>query len=109
MSSCSEGGSGGGTPPPPPPPPPPVVAPPPPPPPPTSRLPPDHQMQAMTIKRKVQTKYKLPTLNWIALKPNQVRFSASVLKFIYILILLSFIIGSYPIKLNIVIQRWTRL
>ncbi|XP_039304112.1 formin-like protein isoform X4 [Solenopsis invicta] len=28
---------------------------------------------AMTIKRKVQTKYKLPTLNWIALKPNQVR------------------------------------
>lgn len=27
---------------------------------------------AMTIKRKVQTKYKLPTLNWIALKPNQV-------------------------------------
>uniref|UniRef100_A0A1L8DMV5 Putative rho gtpase effector bni1 n=1 Tax=Nyssomyia neivai TaxID=330878 RepID=A0A1L8DMV5_9DIPT len=35
------------------------------------------QMQApdgaMTIKRKVQTKYKLPTLNWVALKPNQVR------------------------------------
>ncbi|XP_023246992.1 formin-like protein CG32138 [Copidosoma floridanum] len=28
---------------------------------------------AMTIKRKIQTKYKLPTLNWIALKPNQVR------------------------------------
>lgn len=28
---------------------------------------------AMTIKRKVDTKYKLPTLNWIALKPNQVR------------------------------------
>lgn len=27
---------------------------------------------AMTIKRKVPTKYKLPTLNWIALKPNQV-------------------------------------
>lgn len=27
----------------------------------------------MTIKRKVQTKYKLPTVNWIALKPNQVR------------------------------------
>nr|CAD7433501.1 unnamed protein product [Timema monikensis] len=26
---------------------------------------------AMTIKRKVQTKYKLPTLNWVALKPNQ--------------------------------------
>lgn len=29
---------------------------------------------AMTIKRKVPTKYKLPTLNWIALKPNQVIF-----------------------------------
>lgn len=28
---------------------------------------------AMTIKRKFQTKYKLPTLNWIALKPNQVK------------------------------------
>lgn len=28
---------------------------------------------AMTIKRKLQTKYKLPTLNWIALKPNQVK------------------------------------
>ncbi|BFF96602.1 formin-like protein [Drosophila madeirensis] len=28
---------------------------------------------AMTIKRKVPTKYKLPTLNWIPLKPNQVR------------------------------------
>ncbi|XP_065073581.1 formin-like protein [Ochlerotatus camptorhynchus] len=27
----------------------------------------------MTLKRKVQTKYKLPTLNWVALKPNQVR------------------------------------
>lgn len=27
---------------------------------------------AMTIKRKVQTKYKLPTLNWVPLKPNQV-------------------------------------
>ncbi|XP_017779314.1 PREDICTED: formin-like protein CG32138 isoform X2 [Nicrophorus vespilloides] len=28
---------------------------------------------AMTIKRKVQTKHKLPTINWIALKPTQVR------------------------------------
>lgn len=27
----------------------------------------------MTIKKKLQTKYKLPTLNWIALKPNQVK------------------------------------
>lgn len=62
------------------------VAPPPPPcpPPPPSRTssvpippPPAGFMQApdgaMTIKRKVQTKYKLPTINWIALKPNQVR------------------------------------
>lgn len=64
-----------------PPPPPPC----PPPPPSSSPLgmpvpappPPAGMMQApdgaMTIKRKVQTKYKLPTLNWIALKPNQVR------------------------------------
>lgn len=29
---------------------------------------------AMTIKKKVLTKYKLPTLNWIALKPNQVSY-----------------------------------
>ncbi|KAK6617872.1 hypothetical protein RUM43_014101 [Polyplax serrata] len=28
---------------------------------------------AMTIRKKVLTKYKLPTLNWVALKPNQVR------------------------------------
>ncbi|KAK7600967.1 hypothetical protein V9T40_008408 [Parthenolecanium corni] len=77
--------------PPPPPPPPPLPmsatpappGPPPPPPPPNTRSgylvppPPAGMMQApdgaMTIKRKVQTKYKLPTLNWIALKPNQVR------------------------------------
>ncbi|XP_047741533.1 formin-like protein [Hyalella azteca] len=32
-----------------------------------------HSMDAMTIKKKVATKYKLPTLNWVALKPNQVR------------------------------------
>nr|CAD7454436.1 unnamed protein product [Timema tahoe] len=79
-----------------PPPPPPLIvpqapAPPPPPPcPPPPPLmtankgfcapappPPAGMMQApdgaMTIKRKVQTKYKLPTLNWVALKPNQVR------------------------------------
>ncbi|XP_003704468.1 formin-like protein isoform X2 [Megachile rotundata] len=79
-------------------PPPPAPAPPPPPPPPCPPLPPmaplspgDQKLPppapippppagmmqapdgAMTIKRKVQTKYKLPTLNWIALKPNQVR------------------------------------
>ncbi|XP_060529722.1 formin-like protein isoform X3 [Cylas formicarius] len=71
---------------PPPCPPPVVIAPPPPPcpPPPPLKLPgapipppPAGFMQApegaMTIKRKVQTKYKLPTINWIALKPNQVR------------------------------------
>lgn len=68
-------------PPPPCPPPPPMVAfspgdhkappPVPVPPPPAGMMPaPDG---AMTIKRKVQTKYKLPTLNWVALKPNQVR------------------------------------
>ncbi|XP_061383675.1 formin-like protein isoform X2 [Danaus plexippus] len=61
---------------PPPPPPPPLVAPPPPAPPappaPGLMAPPIHT-DAMTIKRKVDTKYKLPTLNWIALKPNQVR------------------------------------
>ncbi|GBP21100.1 Formin-like protein CG32138 [Eumeta japonica] len=64
----------------PPPPPPPPVAPapppapmaPPPPPAPGLMIPPTHT-DAMTIKRKVDTKYKLPTLNWIALKPNQVR------------------------------------
>lgn len=70
-----------------PPPPPAPVAPPPPPCPPPPPLrgvpqapippPPAGLMQApegaMTIKRKVQTKHKLPTINWIALKPNQVR------------------------------------
>ncbi|XP_066588389.1 formin-like protein isoform X2 [Prorops nasuta] len=75
-------------PPPAPPPPPPPPCPPPPPmahfspdqkiPPPAPIPPPPAGMMqapdgAMTIKRKVQTKYKLPTLNWIALKPNQVR------------------------------------
>lgn len=29
---------------------------------------------AMTIKRKHVTKYKLPTLNWMPLKPNQVQY-----------------------------------
>ena len=32
---------------------------------------------SMTIKRKVQTKYKLPTLNWVAMKPNQVSLLTS--------------------------------
>lgn len=69
---------------PPPPPPPAPIAPPPCPPPPPCKIPfapvpppPAGLMQApdgaMTIKRKVQTKYKLPTINWIVLKPNQVR------------------------------------
>ncbi|KAI4461818.1 formin-like protein [Holotrichia oblita] len=69
---------------PPPPPPAPTLPPPPPcPPPPPNKpntpLPPPAPGLmpapdgAMTIKRKVQTKYKLPTVNWIALKPNQVR------------------------------------
>lgn len=35
---------------------------------------------ALTIKRKVQTKYKLPSLNWVALKPNQVS-----IKFLFVL------------------------
>ena len=29
--------------------------------------------EAMTIKRKIETKYRLPNLNWIALKPQQVK------------------------------------
>ncbi|XP_047029865.1 formin-like protein isoform X3 [Helicoverpa zea] len=63
---------------PPPPPPPPLLAPAPPPPAPPAPpapglMPPPMHTDAMTIKRKVDTKYKLPTLNWIALKPNQVR------------------------------------
>lgn len=28
---------------------------------------------SMTIKKKIQTKYKLPNLNWTPLKPGQVR------------------------------------
>ena len=35
---------------------------------------------AMTIKKKVATKYKLPTLNWVALKPNQVSIIIFLLK-----------------------------
>ena len=27
----------------------------------------------MTIKKKIETKYRLPNLNWIALKPQQVK------------------------------------
>ncbi|KAI5752251.1 hypothetical protein M8J77_015180 [Diaphorina citri] len=83
VSSCSSSSSGSSStsvsPPPPAPPPPALLSPPPPPPPPLVPGPPPLAGMmpapdgAMTIKRKVQTKYKLPTLNWIALKPNQVR------------------------------------
>ncbi|XP_078320986.1 formin-like protein 3 isoform X1 [Crassostrea virginica] len=74
--------------PPPPPPPPPVAAPPPPPPPPPigtlppppppppgapGAPPPPPGPGAMTIKRKIQTKYRLPMLNWTPLKPQQVK------------------------------------
>ncbi|KAF4525861.1 hypothetical protein B566_EDAN018218 [Ephemera danica] len=52
----------------PPPPPPPPGRGPLPPPPPGMMAAPDG---AMTIKRKVETKHKLPTLNWQAMKPNQ--------------------------------------
>ena len=27
----------------------------------------------MTIKKKIQPKYRLPVLNWVAMKPNQVK------------------------------------
>ena len=30
-------------------------------------------MDAMTIKKKIQTKYRLPILNWTPLKPQQVK------------------------------------
>lgn len=74
------------SPPPPPPPPPPaqVAPPPPPPPPPMSAMPPPpppppmggpgvvgHDM--LTLKKTYNTKYKLPTFNWVPLKPNQVK------------------------------------
>ncbi|CAF3690480.1 unnamed protein product [Adineta steineri] len=72
-------------PPPPPPPPPPIftdfIPPPPPPgpPPPIFGIPPpppgllDPPPGSMTIKKKIETKYKLPNLNWTSLKPGQVR------------------------------------
>ncbi|CAH1237809.1 FMNL3 [Branchiostoma lanceolatum] len=57
--------SAGDLPPPPPPPPPPV----PPPPPPL----PGAAMAALKIKKKHVPKFRLPVLNWVALKPNQVK------------------------------------
>lgn len=75
-------GSTGSAPPPPPPPPPPMMGgfnlsgsklggpggmPPPPP---GMGQPP---IPSMTIKKKIETKYRLPNLNWVALKPQQVK------------------------------------
>ncbi|KAK3108690.1 hypothetical protein FSP39_013484 [Pinctada imbricata] len=63
-------------PPAPPPPPPPapggMMAPPPPPPPPGAPTAPGAP-GAMTIKKKIQTKYRMPVLNWTPLKPQQVK------------------------------------
>ncbi|XP_061567977.1 formin-like protein 1 [Cololabis saira] len=60
--------------PPPPPPPPPGAGPPPPPPPPGAGPPPPPQASQPGLKTKktIQTKFKMPLLNWQALKPNQV-------------------------------------
>uniref|UniRef100_A0A4X1TFQ8 Formin like 1 n=1 Tax=Sus scrofa TaxID=9823 RepID=A0A4X1TFQ8_PIG len=64
----------GDQPPPPPPPPPPPGAdgpvPPPPPPPPGG----DHSLSVPGVKPKkpIQTKFRMPLLNWVALKPNQI-------------------------------------
>lgn len=92
----------------PPPPPPPQVTPPPPPPPPSKFTPPAPPPPvgmmpapdgAMTIKRKVQTKYKLPSLNWIALKPNQVCINSCFLVSLQFKCLyLCFCIGWYIFK-----------
>lgn len=61
--------------------PPPMFAPPPPVPPVPGYMPaPDG---AMTIKRKYLTKYKLPTLNWVPLKPNQVSAVTAVFMSFY--------------------------
>ena len=52
----------------PPPPPPPLGGGPPPPPPLGGRTDPN-----LTIRRAVQTTYKLPTMHWVALKPNDTK------------------------------------
>ena len=62
-----------GLPPPPPPPPPPMSIPPPPPPPMMPSLPGMIANDMLTLKKTYTTKYKLPTLNWVPLKPNQVK------------------------------------
>nr|XP_015217575.1 PREDICTED: formin-like protein 1 isoform X3 [Lepisosteus oculatus] len=66
--------SGSGALPPPPPPPPPggangLVPPPPPPP---GGLPADSSSQGCKAKKPIKTKFRMPLLNWVALKPNQV-------------------------------------
>ncbi|XP_069004810.1 formin-like protein 1 [Embiotoca jacksoni] len=78
---------GAGPPPPPPPPPPPGAGPPPPPPPPGAGPPPPppppgggpppppgapDSQSGFKSKKAIQTKFKMPLLNWQALKPNQV-------------------------------------
>ncbi|XP_065111591.2 formin-like protein 1 [Paramisgurnus dabryanus] len=73
-------GCGGGAPPPPPPPPPPGGGgPPPPPPPPGSGPPPPPGAPpapgaetGVKTRKPIQTKFRMPLLNWQALKPNQV-------------------------------------
>ncbi|KAM6905547.1 formin-like protein 1 [Xenentodon cancila] len=61
---------------PPPPPPPPGAGPPPPPPPPGAGPPPPPGAQdsqsGLKSKKTIQTKFRMPLLNWQALKPNQV-------------------------------------
>ncbi|PWA17710.1 hypothetical protein CCH79_00008242 [Gambusia affinis] len=67
-------GSSVAPPPPPPPPPPPGAGPPPPPPPPpgVGAPPPPPPPPGFKTKKPIQTKYRMPLLNWQALKPNQV-------------------------------------
>uniref|UniRef100_A0A8C4H720 Formin-like 1a n=1 Tax=Dicentrarchus labrax TaxID=13489 RepID=A0A8C4H720_DICLA len=68
------GGCGAVPPPPPPPPPPPGLGggPPPPPPPPGAGPPPPPPPPGFKGKKTIQTKYRMPLLNWQPLKPNQV-------------------------------------
>ncbi|XP_017348031.1 formin-like protein 1 [Ictalurus punctatus] len=67
---------GCGVPPPPPPPPPPGGGPPPPPPPPGCGPPPPPgaapEPETVKSRKPIQTKFRMPQLNWQALKPNQV-------------------------------------
>uniref|UniRef100_A0A8C6KMA1 Formin like 1 n=1 Tax=Nothobranchius furzeri TaxID=105023 RepID=A0A8C6KMA1_NOTFU len=65
-------GEGTIAPPPPPPPPPPGAGPPPPPPPPPGAGQPPPPPPPPGSKKPIQTKYRMPLLNWQALKPNQV-------------------------------------